>query len=68
VIASTKDHERLVLPTDDPANDRKNWRTKLILPLEFAPVLDKIRSLAEGGLTSMHVLGDFLKRRIAPLQ
>jgi hypothetical protein len=24
--------------------------------------------LAAGGLTSMHVVGDFLKRRIAPLQ
>jgi len=31
-------------------------------------VLSKIRALAEGGLTSLHVLGDFLKRRIAPLK
>ena len=31
-------------------------------------MLDKIRSLAESGLTSWHVLGDFLKRRIAPLK
>ena len=31
-------------------------------------MLSKIRSLAEGGLTSLHVLGDFLKRRIAPLK
>ena len=31
-------------------------------------MLGKIRSLAESGLTSWHVLGDFLKRRIAPLK
>ena len=29
-------------------------------------MLSKIRALAESGLTSLHVLGDFLKRRIAP--
>jgi hypothetical protein len=31
-------------------------------------VLYRIQKLARGGLTSMMVLGDFLKRRIAPLQ
>jgi hypothetical protein len=35
---------------------------------EFLPVLDRIKVLAMGGLTSMHVVGDLLKRRIAPLQ
>jgi hypothetical protein len=30
-------------------------------------VLGRIESLATGGLTSMHVVGDFLQRRIAPL-
>jgi hypothetical protein len=30
--------------------------------------LGRIESLATGGLTSMHVVGDFLQRRIAPLQ
>jgi hypothetical protein len=30
--------------------------------------LDRIRELAVGGLTSMHVLGDFLKCRVMPLQ
>jgi hypothetical protein len=34
---------------------------------EFEPVLGRIESLATGGLTSMHVVGDFLKRQIAPL-
>ena len=31
-------------------------------------MLSKIRALAESGLTSLHVLRDFLKRRIAPLK
>jgi hypothetical protein len=31
-------------------------------------VLDRIETLATGGLTSMHVVGDFLKRRVTPLQ
>jgi hypothetical protein len=35
---------------------------------EFEPVLGRIKSLATGGLTSMHMVGDFLKRRIASLQ
>src|SRR6185312_863404 len=30
--------------------------------------MSKIRALAESGLTSLHVLGDFLKHRIAPLK
>jgi hypothetical protein len=35
---------------------------------KFKPVLGRIESLVTGGLTSMHVVGDFLQRRIAPLQ
>jgi hypothetical protein len=35
---------------------------------EFQFVLDRIKSLAAGGLTSMHVVGDFLKCWIALLQ
>jgi hypothetical protein len=50
------------------ANDRKQWRTKPSLSPEFLPILDRIKGLATGGLTSMHVVGDLLKRRIAPLQ
>ena len=49
-----------------PATDRASWRAKPSLQPEFDSVLSKIRSLAESGLTSLHVLGDFLKRRIAP--
>jgi hypothetical protein len=31
-------------------------------------VLERIKSLAAGGLTSMHVVGDFLKHQVMPLQ
>jgi hypothetical protein len=68
VIASTEANDRLILPSDGPALDRKQWRTKPSLSLEFLPVLDRIKFLATGGLTSMHVVGDLLKRRITPLQ
>jgi hypothetical protein len=68
VIASTEDSDRLNLPSDGPSLERKQWRVKPCLGLEFGPVLDRIRELAVGGLTSMHVLGDFLKRRVMPLQ
>jgi hypothetical protein len=68
VIASTEANDRLVLPSDGPALDRKQWRTKPSLAPEFLPIVDRIKSLARGGLTSMHVVGDFLKRQIVPLQ
>ncbi|KAJ1287969.1 hypothetical protein BS78_02G051700 [Paspalum vaginatum] len=38
------------------------------LPPEFSPVLARIAELVSGGLTSLHVLADFLRRRLAPLQ
>jgi hypothetical protein len=68
VIASTEANDRLILSSDGPALDRKQWRTKPSLSPEFLPVLDRIKVLATSGLTSMHVVGDLLKRRIAPLQ
>jgi len=68
VIATTEANERLVMPTEGPASDHLSWRTKPTLPPDFDSVLGKIRSLAESGLTSLHVLGDFLKHRIAPLK
>jgi len=68
VIATTEANECLALPTEGPATDRASWRAKPSLQPEFDSVLGKIRSLAESGLTSWHVLGDFLKRRIAPLK
>jgi hypothetical protein len=68
VIASTEASDRLVLPSDRPRLDKKQWRAKLPLTSEFEPVPDRIKSLATSGLTSIHVVDDFLKRRIAPLQ
>jgi hypothetical protein len=68
VIASTEDNDRLVLPSNGSALDRKHWRTKPSLSPEFLPVLDRIKTLATGGLTSIHVVGDFLKRQIMLLQ
>jgi hypothetical protein len=68
VIASTEASDRLVLPSDGLRLDKKQWRAKPLLAPEFEPVLGRIESLATGGLTSMHVVGDFLQRRIAPLQ
>jgi hypothetical protein len=67
VIASTEANDCLILPSDGPALDRKQWRTKSSLSLEFLSVLDRIKVLAMGGLTSMHVVGDLLKRQIALL-
>src|SRR6185503_15423564 len=68
VIATTEANERLAMPTEGPASDRQSWRAKPFLPPAFDPVLNKIKALAESGLTSLHVLGDFLKSRIAPLK
>jgi hypothetical protein len=68
VIASAEANERLALPSDGLVLDRKLWRTKSSLASEFMAVLDRIKGLATGGLTLMHMVGDFLKRRIAPLQ
>jgi hypothetical protein len=67
VIASTEANDRLILPSDGPALDRNQWRTKPSLLPEFLSVLDRIKVLATGVLTSMHVVGNLLKRQIAPL-
>jgi hypothetical protein len=68
VIASVEANDRLALPSDGPSLDHKHWRTKPSLSPELLPILDRIKTLATGGLTSMHVVGDFLKRRVMPLQ
>jgi hypothetical protein len=68
VIASIEANDRLILPSDGPALDRKQWRTMPSLSPEFLPVLNRIKVLDTGGLTSMHVVDDLLKRRIVPLQ
>jgi hypothetical protein len=68
VIASAEVNDRLALPSDGPRLNRKQWRVKSCLVPEFGPVLDRIKELVVGGLTLMHVLGDFLKRRVMTLQ
>jgi hypothetical protein len=68
VIASAEANDRLALPSDGPSLDRKHWRTKPSLSPELMPVLDRIKTLAIGGLTSMHVVGDFLKCWVMSLQ
>jgi hypothetical protein len=68
VIVSADANDRLALPSNGPTLDRKLCRTQPSLSPELLPVLDRIKTLVIGGLTSMHVAGDFLKRRIAPLQ
>jgi hypothetical protein len=68
VIASAEANDRLALPSDGPRLDWKQWRAKPSLAPEFQFVLDRIKSLAAGGLMSMHVVGDFLKHWIVPLQ
>jgi hypothetical protein len=60
-------NDRLILPSNGPTLDRKLWRTQPSLSPELLPVLDRIETLATGGLSSMHVVGDFLKHRIALL-
>jgi hypothetical protein len=64
VIASTEANDRLVLPSNGTALDHKQWRSK---PSLSPTILDRIKVLATGGLTSMHVVSDLLKRRIMPL-
>jgi hypothetical protein len=63
VIASTEACDHLVLPSDGSRLNKKQWRPKPPLAPEFEPVLGRIESLATGGLTSMHVVGDFLQCR-----
>jgi hypothetical protein len=68
VIAMTDANDRLELPTQGPLLDRNSWKAKPSQPAELGPVLDRVKILARGSLTSMMVLGDFLGHRIAPLQ
>jgi hypothetical protein len=68
VIAMTNANDCLEMPTEGPLVDRNSWRARPSLPAELDPVLDRVKVLARGGLTSMTVLGNFLRSRIAPLQ
>jgi hypothetical protein len=53
---------------EGPLLDRSSWKARASLSVELDPMLDRVKTLARGGLTSMMVLGDFLRRCIAPLQ
>jgi hypothetical protein len=68
VIASAEANDRLALSSDGPRLNRKLWMARSSLVPELQLVLDRIKSLAAGGLRSMRVVRDFLKRRITPLQ
>jgi hypothetical protein len=68
VIISAEANDCLALPSDGPRLDRKQRRAKPSLAPEFKPVLDRIKELAACGLTSMHMVGDFLKHRVMSLQ
>jgi hypothetical protein len=68
VIAEADPHDRLELPTDGPQSDRSTWKAKPTISKELDPVLYRVKNLQRSGLTSLMVLGDFLKRRLAPLQ
>jgi hypothetical protein len=63
----TDANDCLELPTEGPLSDRSCWKARPSLPVELDPVLDRVKTLARGGLMSMMVLGDFLRCRIAPL-
>ncbi|KAJ1260069.1 hypothetical protein BS78_10G203500 [Paspalum vaginatum] len=67
VIVRAEPNDRLALPDSSPdASLPEGASTDL--PPEFSPVLARIAELVSGGLTSLHVLADFLRRRLAPLQ
>jgi hypothetical protein len=68
VIAMIDANDRLELPTRGPLLDHNSWKARPSLPAELDPVLGWVKVLARGGLTSTIVLGDFLRRRIAPLR
>jgi hypothetical protein len=68
VIATTDANDRLELPTEGTLLDRSSWKARPSLPVELDQVLDRVKTLARGGLTSMIVLGDFLRHHIAPIQ
>jgi hypothetical protein len=53
---------------EGPLLDRSSRKARPSLPVELDPMLDQVKTLARGSLTSMMMLGDFLRCRIAPLQ
>jgi hypothetical protein len=68
VLVQIDTYERLMLPTTAPTAPRVHWEQDPGLEPIFNPVLGRIRILAEGGLTSMMVLHDYVLKRNVPLQ
>ncbi|KAJ1253473.1 hypothetical protein BS78_K251800 [Paspalum vaginatum] len=68
VIVRAEPNDRLALPDSSPDASLPEWGASTDLPPEFSPVLARIAELINGRLTSMHVLADFLRQRLTPLQ
>nr|AAX96860.1 retrotransposon protein, putative, unclassified [Oryza sativa Japonica Group]ABA92420.1 retrotransposon protein, putative, unclassified [Oryza sativa Japonica Group] len=58
---------RLRLPSQPPAQV-SSWRAPVDLGDDYDAVLDRLAGLRSQGLTGAMVYGDYLRRRIAPLQ
>ncbi|BAD52567.1 hypothetical protein [Oryza sativa Japonica Group] len=58
---------RLRLPSQPPA-PVSSWRAPVDLGDDYDAVLDRLAGLRSQGLTGAMVYGDYLRRRIAPLQ
>nr|AAK16191.1 hypothetical protein [Oryza sativa Japonica Group]AAR01667.1 hypothetical protein [Oryza sativa Japonica Group]ABF98957.1 retrotransposon protein, putative, unclassified [Oryza sativa Japonica Group] len=58
---------RLRLPSQPPAQ-ASSWRAPVDLGDGYDAVLDRLAGLRSQGLTGAMVFGDYLRRRIAPLQ
>nr|ABA99806.1 retrotransposon protein, putative, unclassified [Oryza sativa Japonica Group] len=61
------DEARLRLPSQPPVQ-ASNWRAPVDLGDGYNAVLDRLAGLRSQGLTGAMVFGDYLRRRIAPLQ
>nr|AAX95883.1 retrotransposon protein, putative, unclassified [Oryza sativa Japonica Group] len=61
------DEARLRLPNQPPAQ-ASSWRAPVDLGDGYDAVLDRLAGLRSQGLTGAMVYGDYLRRRIAPLQ
>nr|AAU10740.1 hypothetical protein [Oryza sativa Japonica Group] len=61
------DEARLRLPSQPPAQ-ASSWRAPVDLGDGYDAVLDRLAGLRSQGLTGAMVFGDYLRRRIAPLQ
>nr|CAD40021.2 OSJNBa0052O21.6 [Oryza sativa Japonica Group] len=61
------DEARLRLPSQPPAQ-ASSWRATVDLGDGYDAVLDRLAGLRSQGLTGAMVFGDYLRRRIAPLQ